>query len=165
MDTHVIITSLMVGLIVFNLAVFAVVHSVKPFWRRSKRQLWGFLAVLFLLLEVLVPIWAMGQGFGYSVMQMVGILGLVFSGILMATGVVMILNRTFFEVIFNNLYVMKVVKVDDFGVWGEICVKKFHYVVRLKEPVTQTRKRAVNEIVNVRVVNMLNDNQFEVVPV
>lgn len=165
MDTHVIITSLMVGLIVFNLAVFAVVHSVKPFWQKSKRQLWSFLAVLLLLVEVLVPIWAMGKGFGYSIMHMVEILALVFSGILMAAGVVMILNRTFFEVIFNNLYVMKVVKVDDFGVWGEICVKKLHYVVRLKEPVTQTRKRAVNEIVNVRVVNMLNDNQLEVVPV
>lgn len=152
-------------LIVLNLAVFVGVYFVRPFLQRKQRLLWDTLAVVVMLAEVLIPIWAMAEGFENSWWHTVEILLLILSGVMMASGTVMFLNRTFFEVVFNNFHVMKITEISEYGIWGEICVRKFRYNVRLQETPLIQRERRVGEILNVRVVNMLNHHEFEVAPI
>ena len=153
------------GLIVLNLAVFVGVYFVRPFLQRKQRLLWDTLAVVVMLAEVLIPIWAMAEGFENSWWHTVEILLLILSGVMMASGTVMFLNRTFFEVVFNNFHVMKITEIGIYGVWGEICVKKSCYSVRLVKSQSMQREHCVGEILNVRVVNMLRHDEFEVVPI
>lgn len=165
MDKLIMIEAIMRGLVVVNLAVFVGVYFVKPFLSRRKRWFWDTVAVAVMLLELWIPIWAMAEGLESSWQRTVEVLLLVFSGVLMASGTVILLNRNFFEVIFNNFHVMKITEISIYGVWGEICVKKSCYSVRLVKSQSMQREHCVGEILNVRVVNMLRHDEFEVVPI
>ncbi len=162
-----IIGILIAAVIVFNVAIYAAVRLIKPFLDKRQRRKRAIAVVLLLMAEVLFVVWAMRNGFVCTEVSAAGCLLLLFSGLLMSAGMIVVLNRQFFEVVFNHFYTMTVTRVDDRGVWGQICIKKHLYHVVLRDRSGSShRDWRPKEVVNVRVVNLLDDDdKFEVVPI